>query len=61
MLRSCRNKCIPEEYGEADLNKGEMVCVDRCVAKYYATNLKIGQVSMTISSTMIPQILTKAS
>ncbi|ODQ59396.1 hypothetical protein WICANDRAFT_32579 [Wickerhamomyces anomalus NRRL Y-366-8] len=45
MLKSCRNKCIPDEYGEADLNKGEMMCIDRCVAKYYKTNLKIGQVS----------------
>lgn len=45
MLRTCRNKCIPEEYGEAELNKGETACVDRCVAKFYKANIAIGQVS----------------
>lgn len=46
MLKTCQAKCIPDEYGEADLNKGEIVCIDRCVAKYYNSNLKIGQVSV---------------
>lgn len=45
MLKTCRNKCIPEEYGEADLTKGEMACVDRCVSKYYKANIQIGQLA----------------
>jgi hypothetical protein len=36
---------VPDEYGEADLNKGEMVCIDRCVSKFYNANVKIGEVS----------------
>jgi hypothetical protein len=43
MLNSCKSKCIPPYYAEEDLNKGESVCVDRCVAKIFATNLKIGE------------------
>lgn len=29
-------------YGEEDLSKGEMVCVDRCVSKFFKTNLRVG-------------------
>ncbi|KAF7725191.1 protein transporter tim10 [Apophysomyces ossiformis] len=36
ILETCRNKCIPIKYHEGDLNKGEMMCIDRCVAKYGA-------------------------
>ncbi|AET38973.1 Tim12p Ecym_3492 [Eremothecium cymbalariae DBVPG len=43
MLNTCLEKCIPhDEYGEADLNKGEMSCIDRCIAKIHYTNRSIG-------------------
>lgn len=42
MLETCKEKCIAHEYGEADLNTGEMCCVDRCVAKYVKTNMELG-------------------
>ncbi|ODV93062.1 hypothetical protein PACTADRAFT_52176 [Pachysolen tannophilus NRRL Y-2460] len=48
MLKVCREKCIPHEYGESELNKGESVCVDRCVLKYMETNLKIGQYAQSV-------------
>lgn len=34
IIEQCRVKCIPTHYHEPDLNKGEMVCIDRCVFKY---------------------------
>lgn len=43
MLSTCLEKCIPhDEYGESDLNKGEMTCIDRCVAKIHYSNRLIG-------------------
>lgn len=42
MLSTCRKKCIMPRYSEEELSKGEMVCVDRCVAKYFKTNLVVG-------------------
>ncbi len=28
---------------EGDLNKGESVCIDRCVAKFFEVNKKVGE------------------
>ena len=36
-------KCIPREYREADLNKGEGVCIDRCAAKFFDVQMKISE------------------
>ncbi|AOW03222.1 Tim10/DDP family zinc finger-domain-containing protein [Yarrowia lipolytica] len=44
LMNTCRSKCIPAEYGEGEINKGESVCIDRCVNKYFTANLKIGQI-----------------
>ncbi|BGO94588.1 hypothetical protein NBRC10512_004984 [Rhodotorula toruloides] len=41
IVASCHTKCISTRYSEAELNKGESVCVDRCVAKYFAVNEKV--------------------
>ena len=38
----CHVKCIPPKYSDGDLNKGESVCIDRCVAKYLETHQKVG-------------------
>lgn len=40
---SCHNKCISTRYAEGELNKGESVCVDRCVSKYFEVNKKVGE------------------
>ncbi|KAJ6519600.1 Tim10/DDP family zinc finger-domain-containing protein [Mycena sanguinolenta] len=42
MVSSCQNKCIAR-YAEADLSKGETVCIDRCVAKYHEVYGKVGE------------------
>lgn len=39
----CSAKCIPNDYRESDLNKGESVCLDRCVAKFFECNMKISE------------------
>ncbi|ODH33659.1 mitochondrial import inner membrane translocase subunit tim10 [Paracoccidioides brasiliensis] len=40
---SCMKKCIPPDYREGDLNKGESVCLDRCVAKFFEVNMKVSE------------------
>ncbi|KAF9036468.1 hypothetical protein BDZ89DRAFT_1011351 [Hymenopellis radicata] len=44
MVTSCHNKCISARYADADLNKGEQVCIDRCVSKYNDVQKKVGEV-----------------
>lgn len=34
-------KCIPRDYREGDLNKGESVCIDRCAAKFFDVQMKV--------------------
>ncbi|ORY90007.1 Tim10/DDP family zinc finger-domain-containing protein [Syncephalastrum racemosum] len=41
IMSSCQEKCIPTNYHEPDLNKGESVCIDRCVAKYFKVQQKL--------------------
>ncbi|EGG01821.1 uncharacterized protein MELLADRAFT_38961 [Melampsora larici-populina 98AG31] len=43
LVRSCHTKCIGNRYAEPDLNKGESVCVDRCVEKFFNVNAKVGE------------------
>ncbi|KAI8388750.1 Tim10/DDP family zinc finger-domain-containing protein [Radiomyces spectabilis] len=43
ILDRCQVKCIPTNYHEPELNKGEMVCIDRCVAKYFAVQKLLSQ------------------
>ena len=57
MMRSCRDKCLTHEYGEAELHKGENVCLDRCFTKFYQANGKIGryvQTSGVLDPLMLP-------
>lgn len=49
MTRSCHRKCIPPKYRDSELNKGESVCIDRCVAKYLDIHEKIGKKLTTLS------------
>ncbi|GAA6059749.1 hypothetical protein JCM10212_001957 [Sporobolomyces blumeae] len=41
IVNSCHAKCISTRYAEPELNKGEGVCVDRCVGKYFSVNEKV--------------------
>ncbi|KII93433.1 hypothetical protein PLICRDRAFT_131191 [Plicaturopsis crispa FD-325 SS-3] len=43
IVSSCHSKCISTRYAEGDLNKGESVCIDRCVAKFFEVNKKVGE------------------
>lgn len=41
--QSCVKKCVPPEYREGDLNKGESVCLDRCVSKFFDVQMKVSE------------------
>uniref|UniRef100_H2YG14 Mitochondrial import inner membrane translocase subunit n=1 Tax=Ciona savignyi TaxID=51511 RepID=H2YG14_CIOSA len=43
MTNSCHKKCISTRYDTSDLEKGEAVCIDRCVAKYLDIHEQIGK------------------
>ncbi|KAI5785815.1 Tim10/DDP family zinc finger-domain-containing protein [Geopyxis carbonaria] len=43
LTSSCQKKCIPAEYKEGELNKGESVCLDRCVGKFFEVNIKVSE------------------
>ncbi|KAE9410808.1 hypothetical protein BT96DRAFT_846527 [Gymnopus androsaceus JB14] len=43
MVSSCHAKCIAPRYTDGELNKGEMVCIDRCVSKYNEVQKKVGE------------------
>ena len=43
MTTACHKKCIPPKYGDAELQKGESVCLDRCVAKYLEIHERVGK------------------
>ena len=43
MTTACQKKCVPPKYKEAELSKGEAVCIDRCVAKYLDIHDRIGK------------------
>ncbi|KAH0282907.1 hypothetical protein M436DRAFT_36716 [Aureobasidium namibiae CBS 147.97] len=43
LVETCTKKCIPNTYREGDLNKGESVCLDRCVGKFFEVNIKVSE------------------
>lgn len=43
LTKICQSKCLPD-YREADLNKGESVCLDRCAAKFFEAHMKASEV-----------------
>ncbi|KAI0034916.1 Tim10/DDP family zinc finger-domain-containing protein [Vararia minispora EC-137] len=48
MVSSCHAKCVNTRYADAELSKGESVCVDRCIGKYFEANKLVGE---TLNST----------
>ncbi|KXT00935.1 hypothetical protein AC578_5724 [Pseudocercospora eumusae] len=43
LVDTCTKKCIPPQYREGELNKGESVCLDRCVSKFFEVNIKVSE------------------
>jgi len=43
LVSSCSKKCLANDYREPELNKGEGVCLDRCVSKFFEVNLKVSE------------------
>ncbi|KAK7678170.1 protein transporter tim10 [Cerrena zonata] len=43
LVEQCHSKCINKDYYEGDVNKAEALCLDRCVSKYFETNVKVGE------------------
>lgn len=43
MTSACHRKCIATKYTEAELGKGESICLDRCIAKYLDIHERIGK------------------
>ncbi|ODQ63833.1 hypothetical protein NADFUDRAFT_83937 [Nadsonia fulvescens var. elongata DSM 6958] len=46
LVESCHSKCITTKYDNGELSNGESLCLDRCVAKYFDVNIKVGEVSI---------------
>lgn len=44
LQKACQKKCVPTDYREGELNKGESVCLDRCTAKFLDTSMKISEI-----------------
>ncbi|KAL5346276.1 hypothetical protein V496_02164 [Pseudogymnoascus sp. VKM F-4515 (FW-2607)] len=44
LSRACMKKCIPNDYREGELNKGEGVCIDRCAAKFFDVQMKVSEI-----------------
>jgi hypothetical protein len=42
LVESCHQKCISTKYLDGVMNKGESVCVDRCVFKYMDVFQRVG-------------------
>ncbi|CCM02192.1 uncharacterized protein FIBRA_04272 [Fibroporia radiculosa] len=43
MITDVFNRLVSPRYAEGDLNKGESVCIDRCVAKFFEVNKRVGE------------------
>ncbi|GMS90452.1 hypothetical protein PENTCL1PPCAC_12627, partial [Pristionchus entomophagus] len=51
MTNTCQDKCVSKSFKEAELTKGEAVCLDRCVAKYLDVHEKLGKRLTNMSQT----------
>lgn len=43
LLDSCYRKCFDKNYTSEELTQNESLCVDRCVSKYFAANVKVSE------------------
>lgn len=49
---TCFKKCVSNDYKDTELNKGESVCLDRCVHKFVEAFQKVPCTSSTRISEM---------
>jgi len=49
LSNACHKKCIPTKYKDAEVGKGEAVCIDRCVAKYWDIHERVGKKLQSMS------------
>lgn len=54
MTAACQKKCVPPKYSDAELTKGESVCIDRCVAKFMDVHDRIGKKLTAMSNAEQP-------
>ncbi|ORX56812.1 hypothetical protein DM01DRAFT_1334373 [Hesseltinella vesiculosa] len=52
---SCYAKCVSKEYAQGDLTQGEAVCIDRCVAKFFEVNTKVGEKMQQMGQQNMPK------
>lgn len=50
LSNACHKKCVPTKYKDAEVGKGEAVCIDRCVAKYWDVHERVGKKLQTMSA-----------
>ncbi|VDQ05059.1 unnamed protein product [Trichobilharzia regenti] len=50
MTNSCLAKCIPTNYTDGDLTKGEAVCLDRCASKFMQAYMQATKKLSTMAS-----------
>lgn len=43
LANTCHTKCISSKYHEEHLTKGESVCTDRCVSKFFDVSYMVGR------------------
>lgn len=43
LVDKCHNKCIAKNYNDGELSKQESLCLDKCVSKYFETNVQVGE------------------
>ncbi|KAI9356211.1 hypothetical protein DFJ73DRAFT_606606, partial [Zopfochytrium polystomum] len=49
LIANCHAKCVsPQYHTDGELNKGESVCLDRCVNKFMLTNTLVGKLSTEV-------------
>lgn len=59
MTNCCHKKCVSTNYREPALEKGELVCIDRCVAKYLDIHEQIGK-KLTVMSQNDEEMISQA-
>ena len=52
LSKICSRKCIPTDYREGEVNKGESVCLDRCTAKFFEAYMKTNELMQTYGQQM---------